>query len=106
MLDIRFELPEATYTDRTIDLRTIGNIGVLPIEWVVTKDGKAVKLAEYVEGRFAQRPGGKIRFTEEGEYVLTASMTDALGRTFHTAAPLACTRFRNTAYAAAGYLCG
>jgi hypothetical protein len=81
VLDIRFELPEATYTDRTIDLRTTGNIGVLPIEWVVTKDGKAVKLAEYVEGELNAQ-GGKIRFTEEGEYVLTASMTDALGRTF------------------------
>ena len=39
VLNIRFSLPEATYPDRTIDLRTSGNIGVLPVEWSVSKDG-------------------------------------------------------------------
>ena len=81
VLDVRFELPQATYTDRTIDLRTTGNINVLPVEWSITKDGKAVNLTDCAEGTLNTQ-GGKIRFTGDGKYVLTASMTDALGRTF------------------------
>jgi len=81
VLTIRFDLPEAAYTDRTIHLRTTGNIAVLPTEWSVTKDGGAASLETYVEGTLNAQ-GGKIRFIEQGDYVLTASMTDALGRTF------------------------
>ncbi|OLN30074.1 EF hand domain/PKD domain protein [Desulfosporosinus metallidurans] len=81
VLDIRFELTESTYTDRTIDLRTTGNIGVLPIEWSITKNSKTVPFETNVNGTLNAQ-GGKIRFTEAGEYTLTASMTDALGRTF------------------------
>jgi len=81
VLNIRFGLPEATYPDRTIDLRTNGNIGVLPVEWSVSKDGKAVPFDTYVEGALNSQ-GGKIRFAEAGQYTLTASMTDALGRVF------------------------
>ncbi|MDP1270781.1 hypothetical protein, partial [Klebsiella pneumoniae] len=72
---------EAAYTDRTVDLRTTGNIAVLPTEWSVTKDGAAASLETYVEGALNAQ-GGKIRFIEQGDYVLTAAMTDALGRTF------------------------
>ena len=81
VLSICFELPEATHTDRTIDFRTTGNIGILPIEWSITKDGKAVSLENYMEGALNAQ-GGKIRFIEDGKYVLTAEMTDALNRTF------------------------
>ncbi len=81
VLNIRFSLPEATYPDRTIDLRTSGNIGVLPVEWSVSKDGIAVPFDACVEGALNAQ-GGKIRFTQAGQYTLTASMTDALGRTF------------------------
>ena len=81
VLSIRFELPQATHTDRTIDLRTTGNIGILPIEWNITKDGNPVSFENYVEGTLNAQ-GGKIRFIEDGEYVLTAEMTDALNRTF------------------------
>lgn len=81
VLNILFKLPKETYTDRTFDLRTTGNNNVLPVEWSLTKDGKAVPITTYVEGTLNAQ-GGKIRFTEVGEYVLTASMTDALGRTF------------------------
>lgn len=35
VLEISFELPEATHTDRIIDLRTRGNNNVLPVEWTV-----------------------------------------------------------------------
>jgi hypothetical protein len=81
VLNISFELPKVTHTDRTIDLRTRGNNNVLPIEWTLTKDGTPVELSDALEG-MPNAYGGKIRFTQSGAYVLTASMTDALGRVF------------------------
>ncbi|BAL01485.1 putative surface layer protein [Oscillibacter valericigenes Sjm18-20] len=45
VLDLSFELPASTYTDRTIDLRTRGNNNVLPVEWSLTKDGKPAELS-------------------------------------------------------------
>jgi hypothetical protein len=81
VLAISFDLPAATHIDRTVDLRTMGNIQTLPVEWSVTKDGKSVSFPEVIEGTLNAQ-GGKIRFVGAGEYVLTASMTDALNRTF------------------------
>jgi len=81
MLSLSFELPESTHTDRTVDLRTRGNNNVLPVEWTLTKDGKPVEISDTLEGKL-NAYGGKIRYTETGEYILTASMTDALGRVF------------------------
>lgn len=81
VLSLSFELPESTHTDRTIDLRTRGNNNVLPVEWTITKDGKPLELSEAFEGTL-NAYGGKIRFTETGEYTLTVSITDALGRVF------------------------
>lgn len=81
VLNISFEPPKATHTDRTIDLRTRGNNNVLPVEWTLTKDGTSVELSDALEG-MPNAYGGKIRFTQNGAYVLTASMTDALGRVF------------------------
>lgn len=81
VLTIQFELPETTYPDRTVDLRTTGNNNVLPVEWALTKDGKSVSLSTYIKGTLNAQ-GGKIQFTDDGEYVFTATMTDALGRTF------------------------
>lgn len=81
VLHISFELPETTHTDRTIDLRTRGNNNVLPAEWTLTKDGKAAEISDAVEGSL-NAYGGKIQFKEVGEYTLTVSMKDALGRIF------------------------
>lgn len=81
VLSISFELPEATHTDRTVDLRTRGNNNVLPVEWTITKDGEQVEPSDVMEGSL-NAYGGKIRFTQTGDYTLTASMTDALGRVF------------------------
>ncbi|MDI6877913.1 MAG: S-layer homology domain-containing protein [Desulfitobacteriaceae bacterium] len=81
VLGISFELPKATHTDRTIDLRTRGNNNVLPVEWTITKDGEQVEPSNVMEGSL-NAYGGKIRFTQVGDYTLTASMTDALGRVF------------------------
>jgi large repetitive protein len=81
VLDISFELPEATHTDRIIDLRTRGNNNVLPVEWTLTKDGDPVEVSDALDGTL-NAYGGKIQFKEVGDYTLTASMTDALGRVF------------------------
>jgi hypothetical protein len=81
VLDISFELPAATHTDRTVDLRTRGNNNVLPVEWTLTKDGKPAELTDALEGSL-NAYGGKIQFKDVGNYTLTASMTDALGRVF------------------------
>ena len=81
VLDISFELPETTHTDRTVDLRTRGNNNVLPVEWTLTKDGKPAEITDALEGTL-NAYGGKIQFKDVGNYTLTASMTDALGRVF------------------------
>jgi len=81
VLTIQFEMPETTYPDRTIDLRTTGNNNGLPVEWSLTRDGKNVSLSTYIEGTL-NALGGKIQVTDVGDYVLTATMTDALDRTF------------------------
>lgn len=84
VLQLSFVLPETGYTDMQIDVRTRGNIGVLPIEWTLMKNGTAIPLEQDVSGTLNAQ-GGKIRFTESGEYRLTATMFDALGRVFtHT----------------------
>ncbi|WP_324824891.1 S-layer homology domain-containing protein [Sinanaerobacter sp. ZZT-01] len=84
VLQLSFVLPETGYTDTQIDVRTRGNIGVLPIEWTLMKNGTAIPLEQAVSGTLNAQ-GGKIRFTESGEYRLTATMFDALGRVFtHT----------------------
>ncbi|MEA5022209.1 S-layer family protein [Desulfitobacterium sp. LBE] len=81
VLNISFELPKSTHTDRTIDLRTRGNNNVLPVEWTLSKDGKQVESSDVIEGTL-NAYGGKIRLMQVGDYILTASMTDALGRVF------------------------
>ena len=81
VLTIGFELPEFAYTDTAIDLRTFGNNNVLPVEWTVKKDGKSISLREAFSGNLNAQ-GGKIKFKSHGEYVLTAAMTDYLGRSY------------------------
>jgi hypothetical protein len=81
VLSISFELPEATHTDRTVELRTRGNNNVLPVKWNLTRDGEPIELAVAIDGSL-NAFGGDIRFKDFGIYTLTASMTDALGRVF------------------------
>ena len=84
VLQLSFILPETGYTDTQIDVRTRGNIGVLPIEWTLMKNGTEIPMEQAVSGTLNAQ-GGKIRFTDAGEYRLTATMFDALGRVFtHT----------------------
>jgi hypothetical protein len=88
ILNISFELPKATHTDRTIELRTRGNNNVLPVKWNLTRDGEPVELASAIDGTL-NAYGGDIRFKDSGAYILTASMTDALGRIFSYSASTA-----------------
>ena len=81
MLTLGFELPEFAYTDTALNLRTHGNNQVLPVEWSVTKDGKSLPLSEAFSGGLNAQ-GGKITFKDNGEYVLTATMTDYLKRSY------------------------
>lgn len=81
VLAIGFELPDFAYTDTAIDLRTHGNNNVLPVEWSVSKEGRNIPLTEAFEGTLTAQ-GGKITFKDDGEYVLTASMTDYLKRSY------------------------
>ncbi|WP_446692489.1 S-layer homology domain-containing protein [Ruminiclostridium cellobioparum] len=81
ILTIGFELPAFAYTDTAIDLRTHGNNNVLPVEWSVSKDGKSIPLSEAFSGGLNAQ-GGKITFKGDGEYVLTAAMTDYLNRSY------------------------
>lgn len=81
VLELSFDLPETGYTDTQIDVRTRGNIGVLPIEWALMKNGQAAPLDQTMSGSLNAQ-GGKILFASVGEYRLTATMFDALGRIF------------------------
>jgi hypothetical protein len=81
VLSLTFELPANGYTDTQIEVRTRGNNNVLPIDWTLMKNGTVIPLEQAVSGALNAQ-GGKIRFPEVGEYRLTASMTDALGRVF------------------------
>ncbi|WP_312645147.1 S-layer homology domain-containing protein [Hydrogenoanaerobacterium sp.] len=81
VLTIGFELPELAYTDTTIDLRTHGNNNVLPVEWVVSKDSKNISLTEAFNGSLNAQ-GGKTIFKSHGKYILTATMTDYLKRSY------------------------
>ncbi len=81
VLTIDFELPAFAYTDTDHDIRTHGNNNVLPVEWSVSKDGKNIPLSEAFSGSLTPQ-GGKITFRSDGEYVLTAMMTDYLKRSY------------------------
>ncbi|MCT4563557.1 MAG: S-layer homology domain-containing protein [Maledivibacter sp.] len=81
VLNIQFELPKATHTDKIIDFNLTGDTNTLPIKWHLIKDGNSENLEEFTEGTLDAQ-GGNIRFIEDGQYELTAEMVDNLGRTF------------------------
>lgn len=81
VLTIGFDLPATAYTDTQIDIRTSGHNNTLPVEWTLTKDGKSIALSSAIEGEL-NKLGGKVHFNSHGEYVLTATMTDLLGRSY------------------------
>lgn len=82
LISTEFDLPETAYTDDFIEV-TVNESGLeyLDIEWVLEKEGKKVELNDFIEGSLTNE-GGKIRFKEKGEYLLTAKVTDETGRVF------------------------
>ncbi|WP_353095432.1 S-layer homology domain-containing protein [Tissierella praeacuta] len=81
VLDIGFELPKSAYTDSIINIRTYGNNNVLPVEWSITKDGEVISEDQAISGSLNAQ-GGKITFLTDGNFILTATMTDFLERSF------------------------
>ncbi|HZJ99952.1 MAG TPA: S-layer homology domain-containing protein [Tissierellaceae bacterium] len=81
VLDIGFELPKSAYTDSIINIRTYGNNNVLPVEWSISKNGEVISKEQAISGSLNVQ-GGKITFLTEGDYILTARMTDFLERSF------------------------
>ncbi len=81
VLKIDFELPELAYTDSLLDIRTHGNNNVLPVEWTLTKEDAPISMDKVLQGEL-NAYGGKINLIAAGDYELTASITDYLGRTF------------------------
>lgn len=81
VLNIEFELPKVAYTDSIINIRTHGNNNILPVEWSISRDGKIISEDQTISGSLNAQ-GGKITFLEQGDYILTATMTDFLKRSF------------------------
>lgn len=81
VLTLGFELPEVAYTDTQINIRTSGHNNTLPMEWTLSKNGESVSVSSAIIGEL-NKLGGKVQFNSHGEYVLTATMTDLLGRSY------------------------
>ena len=71
-------LPSYSYTDNDIEVKPdIKNIDGLNIDWYINNKS----YAEYVSGKLDNN-GGKIRLKQQGNYTVTASITDETGRIF------------------------
>lgn len=81
VLAIHFELPEQLAVNEVANIRTSGNNNILPVEWSLAKNGQSISLQAAINGEL-NNYGGKLSFEEAGIYILTASMTDVLGRLF------------------------
>ena len=60
---------------------TSENVGDSKIEWSLTVDGQPVSLAAGITGTL-DNAGGNVKFLQTGTNILTASVTDGLGRDF------------------------
>jgi len=85
VIDLNFELPETTHTDKSVTLtfppeKLYGH----DIVWTAAKDGKSIQPADILDGQLGSG-GGTFVFKAKGEYTLTAAITDETGRVFaHT----------------------
>lgn len=75
-------LPEFAHTDTSIDVNPVmTELGNLEVQWTLAKDGSTISLEDSTEGSLSNI-GGTIRFKDKGNYTLTASITDEIGRIF------------------------
>lgn len=81
-MNLSFRLPEFTHPDETVKVKmTSTGLGDNAVAWSLTVDGQPVSLSAGIEGSL-DNEGGSVKFTRTGINVLTASVTDGLGRTF------------------------
>ena len=85
VLSFQFSLPETAYTDVNVEITTSEDAGILPLEWSLARNGQNIKLDESINGTLNSQ-GGRVQFLQEGEYLITAAMSDALGRIFSDSA--------------------
>ncbi len=85
VIDLTFDLPETTHTDKSVTLtfqpeKLYGH----DIVWTATKNGETVQPADILDGGLGNE-GGTFVFKNKGIYTLTATITDETGRIFtHT----------------------
>lgn len=81
-MGLSFRLPEFTHPDETVKVKmTSANLGENKVEWSLTVDGQPVFLSAGIKGSL-DNEGGSVKFLQTGTNVLTASVTDGLGRAF------------------------
>lgn len=79
---LSFQLPPFSHTDETVTVKmTSENLGQRKVEWSLAVDGQSVSLSAGIKGSL-DNGGGAVKFTQAGANVLTASVTDELGRAF------------------------
>ena len=77
-----FYLPKMFHTDSTVNLVTgFKELADNPLHWTLTWNGENVPVSDYVTGELSA-DGGKVQFKQAGDYKLTASFTDAGGRSY------------------------
>ena len=81
-MGLSFRLPEFTHPDETVKVKmTSENVGDSRIEWSLTVDSQPVSLSAGIKGSL-DNAGGSVKFLQTGTNILTASVTDGLGRAF------------------------
>ncbi len=79
---LSFRLPEFAHPDETVKVKMNSeNLGKSKVEWSLAVDGQPVRLMDGIKGNLDNK-GGSVKFRKVGTNVLTASVTDGLGRTF------------------------
>lgn len=78
--EVNLTLPAVSHTDKTVALKTeTKETDGLTLTYTLTRNGESANIGTWIEG---DPDHGSIRFKEKGVYVLTASVTDAIGRVF------------------------
>lgn len=81
-MSLSFKLPEFAHPDETVKVKmTSTNLGENKVEWSLTVDSQPVSLPAGINGTL-DNAGGSVKFLQTGTNVLTASVTDGLGRDF------------------------
>lgn len=79
VIDVSFDLPKTTHTDKTVTIAESAELGNLSIAWSVTKDGAAAELDSVISGSLGNG-GGTVQFTDKGSYKVILQMPSNFGR--------------------------